>query len=430
MTPKPTTQAILKWLNSQTIIDQLNQFKQTNPSYIFGETSIDEAFTLFDLNKALLLQAIENNILDEQISFTKRQQIHNVLKNLVTQLTQISQSQFKFNATHPNAAAFAQAIITGINNLTDIVDGAKLHERLKGFSNYSLETKELSKIKTKYNSLVKDIENATKLNNESIELYNNLKLTADNLSKAIKDLETEKTKTEKLKTDIDIVSQTINKSNQEIEDKKVKISSFHKNIEEYQKSISQLETDAKNIIAKEEEINNLITQAETALQLKSAEGISAAFSSRLSIASNNNSLKWWMVGAVAFIFSALLLTIWIVSGKWIEHPDAISSIIGRVVAVAISITGATFCAKQYVKQKNIIEDYAYKSVLSKSIVAFTEEIKKRDGTKVADYLTQVLSEIHQDPLRQREKHEDKNNGVNTPDLIEKLTKIIEIFSKK
>ena len=137
-----------------------------------------------------------------------------------------------------------------------------------------------------------------------------------------------------------------------------------------------------------------------------------------------------MIGASLFILAALALTVWIVSGKWIEHPDAISSIIGRVVAVAISITGATFCAKQYVKQKNILEDYAYKSVLSKSIIAFTEEIKKRDSTKVADYLTQVLGEIHQDPLRQREKQEEKENGVNTPDLVDRLTKIIEVFSKK
>lgn len=426
MTPKPTTQAILKWLNSQPIMGQLNQFKQTNPNYEFGETSIDEAFVLFDLNKSLLLQAIEKGILDEQISFTKRQQILNTLKNLVAQLTQIAQPSFKFNATHPNAAAYAQAIITGINNLADIVDSAKLQERLKGFADYSSQTKDLSKIKSKYIALVEEIENVSKLNNESQELYNNIKLSADNLSKAIKDLEIEKTKTEKIKTDIYIVSQSISKSNQEIEDKKVKISSFHKNIEEYQKSISLLETEAKAIISKEEEINNLISQAETALQLKSAEGISAAFSSRLIIASNNNVLRWWMVGAVAFIFSALLLTIWIVSGKWIEHPDAVSSIIGRVVAVAISITGATFCAKQYVKQKNIIEDYAYKSVLSKSIVAFTEEIKKRDGTKVADYLTQVLSEIHRDPLRARDNNEDKNMGLGAPEIAKKL---IDILSK-
>jgi hypothetical protein len=423
---KATTQAILKWLNSQPVQDQLNQFKQTNPAYVFGETTIEEAFGQYELSKNLLIKAIEKNILDEQISYTKRQQIHNTLKSIVTQLTQISQPQFKFNAVHPNSGAFAQAIITGISNLTDLVDSAKLQERLTGFADYTSETKELSKIKKAFNSLVGEIENANKINQDSQKIYDNLKSITDDLTKSIKELEVEKTKTEKIKTDIVGISDTINKSNQDIEDKKVKISAFHKNIEEYQKSISQLETEAKALIAKEETINDLINQAEKALNLKSAEGISAAFSSHLLTASKKNTLRWWMVGACAFIFAALALTVWIVSGKGIEHPDAISSIIGRIVAVAISITGATFCAKQYVKQKNILEDYAYKSVLAKSIVAFTEEIKKRDGSKVADYLTQVLGEIHKDPLRERDNKEDKNIGLDTTELVKKL---VDILSK-
>lgn len=423
---KPTTQAILKWLSSQPVQDQLNQFKQTNPAYTFSETSVDEAFGQYELNKDLLIKSIEKNILDEQLSFTKRQQIHNTLKNIVTQLSQISQPQFKFNATHPNAAAFAQAIITSINNLTDFVDSAKLQERLKGFSDYATETKELTKIRKAYNSLVSEIENASKLNKESQEIHDTLKSNADTLIKSSKELESEKTKTEKIKSDITLILETTNKSNQEIEDKKIKISAFHKNIEEYQKSISQLETDAKAVIAKDETISELINQAEKALQLKSAEGISAAFSSYLSTTSSKNTLRWWMIGACIFILAALALTVWIVSGKGIEHPDAISSIVGRVVAVAISITGATFCAKQYIKQKNIIEDYAYKSVLSKSIVAFTEEIKKRDSAKVADYLTQVLAEIHKDPLRTRDNSEDKNIGLDTQELVKKL---VDILSK-
>ena len=427
---KPTTQNILKWLNSSAIQEQIDHFKQTNPSYSFNETTIIEAIELYDLSKDVLLKAIENNILDEQISFTKRQQIHNTLKSIVTQLSQIAQPQFKYNAAHPNAAAFAQAIFTGIMNLSDIVDNAKLQERLKGFGNYAVELKELSKIKKAYLTLVKDIEKASELYSKSQNVYNDLNTLSEKLSIKIKDLETEKVKTDKISSDTKIVFDNISKSEQDIENKKVKITAFHAYIEEHQKTITELQSKAQEIIDKEETINNLINQAEKALNLKSAEGISAAFSSYLTSSNEKKNLRNWMIGASVFILAALALTVWIVSGKWIEHPDAISSIIGRVVAVAISITGATFCAKQYVKQKNIIEDYAYKSVLSKSIIAFTEEIKKRDSSKVADYLTQVLGEIHQDPLRQREKQEEKENGVNTPDLVDRLTKIIEVFSKK
>lgn len=427
---KQTTQNILKWLNSSTIQEQIDQFKQTNSSYTLNETTIIEAIELYDLSKDVLLKAIENNILDEQISFTKRQQIHNTLKSLVTQLSQIAQPQFKYNAAHPNAAAFAQAIFTGIMNLSDIVDNAKLQERLKGFGNYAVELKELSKIKKSYLTLVKDIEKARELYSKSETVYNDLNTLSENLSAKLKDLETEKVKTDKISSDTKLVFDNISKSEQDIENKKVRITAFHANIEEHQKTITELQLKAQEIIDKEETINNLINQAEKALNLKSAEGISAAFSSYLTSSNEKKNLRNWMIGASLFILAALALTVWIVSGKWIEHPDAISSIIGRVVAVAISITGATFCAKQYVKQKNILEDYAYKSVLSKSIIAFTEEIKKRDSTKVADYLTQVLGEIHQDPLRQREKQEEKENGVNTPDLVDRLTRIIEVFSKK
>lgn len=427
---KPTTQNILKWLNSSAIQEQIDQFKQTNPNYSFNETTIIEAIDLYNLSKDILLKAIENNILDEQISFTKRQQIHSTLKSIVTQLSQISQPQLKYNAAHPNAVAFAQAIFTGIMNLSDIIDNAKLQERLKGFGNYTAELKELSKIKKTFFKLVNDIEKASELYSKSQNVYNNLNTLSENITTKIKDLETEKAKTDKISGDTKIVFENISKSEQDIENKKVKITAFHTNIEEHKKIIAELQLKAQEIIDKEETINNLINQAEKALNLKSAEGISAAFSSYLTSSNDKQNLRNWMIGASLFIIAALAITVWIVSGKWIEHPDAISSIIGRVVAVAISIIGATFCAKQYVKQKNIIEDYAYKSVLSKSIIAFTEEIKKRDSSKVADYLTQVLGEIHQDPLRQREKHEDKENGVNTPDLVEKLTNIIEIFSKK
>jgi hypothetical protein len=424
MTLKPTTQAIQKWLNSSSVQEQLEQFKQTNPSYIFNETSIEEVFRQYEQNKELLLKSIEKSIFDEDLTYSKRQQIHNTLKSLVTQLSQISGVQYKYNAANPNAASFAQAIISAIINLTDFVESAKLQERLKGFGDYVSETKELSRIKTAYNKLVKEIENANDLNSKVQNTYENFVKLTDSLSKSIKELELEKKQIENLNSHIKSISDTVIKNNQEVEDRKLKIIAFHNNIEEYQTSIKQLETKAKTIIEQDEIIKDLINQAEKALQLKSAEGISAAFSTHHSNTSEKNTLTWWMIGASVFILAALSLTVWIVSGKGIINPDSISSIVGRVVAVAISITGATFCAKQYVKQKNIIEDYAYKSVLSKSIIAFTEEIKKRDSTKVADYLTQVLSEIHKDPLRTRDNNEDKNIGLDAPELAKKLLEII------
>ncbi len=153
------------------------------------------------------------------------------------------------------------------------------------------------------------------------------------------------------------------------------------------------------------------------MNLKTTEGISAAFSAQYHNASKSRRFWPWVVGAVFCILIAIGLTIWIVAGWGVIDPYSIGSISGRIVSVGIAVTGATFCAKQYTKQKNISEDYAYKAVLAKSIVAFTEEIRKRDETKVAEYLGKVLSEIHQDPLRKRSNDEVVSNFDKAFDLI-------------
>ena len=97
--------------------------------------------------------------------------------------------------------------------------------------------------------------------------------------------------------------------------------------------------------------------------------------------------------------------------------------------MGIAISGAAFCANQFIKQKNIAEDYGYKAVLSKSIIAFANYIKETDETpnkeKVSEYLTTVLEEIHKDPLRERKTKKvgvDKNN-------ISQLKEISELFDK-
>ena len=95
--------------------------------------------------------------------------------------------------------------------------------------------------------------------------------------------------------------------------------------------------------------------------------------------------------------------------------------------IPLTLTGAMFCARQYVKQKNIIEDYAYKTVLAKSIVAFSEEFKGKE--QYSQYIETVLREIHQDPLRQRSKDKDKDKDkeeINLNGIIGLLEKTIEL----
>jgi hypothetical protein len=410
---KGTTQNILTAINNESVNNSIEKLKISEAAYSHNEMTKEEAIDLYVYNIDLLQKAAEKDILDK-LTYTRRVSIFNALKNIENHLNSLA--QFNFNPNNRNALPYIQAVITGIISLSDTVENCKILEGLKGYASYSSESKELSKTKTTYNSLLNSINNADEINNKSMVIYNTLKSNADDLKKLSNELETEKIKAQKVKAEIDSTLELVKKSNQEIEDKKVRVSTFAKNIDEYTESISRLEKEAETIIEKDKIIQSLISQAEKALNLKSAEGISAAFSAHYNKINENNTLTKWIFGAVILIVIAIGLTVWIVIGN---NSEAISAIIGRVVAVGIAITGATFCAKQYIKQKNIIEDYAYKSVLAKSIIAFTEEIKKRDDKKVAEYLGKVLEEIHRDPLRYRGNHEDKNVGLDATDVFEK-----------
>lgn len=182
------------------------------------------------------------------------------------------------------------------------------------------------------------------------------------------------------------------------------------------------------------EAQDLIEEAKKALNYKNAEGLSAAFSEKLSSASNMNATLWWIGGAFFFIILTLLIGAWIVAGWGIKSETSTNqmwfNLIGRLCMIPFTITAAVFCANQYTKQKNIIEDYAYKTTVAKSIIAFSEELREKDPERYAEYISTVLKEIHQDPLRKREK--DSNNVIisqESANLIEKLITLIPTWIK-
>lgn len=183
-------------------------------------------------------------------------------------------------------------------------------------------------------------------------------------------------------------------------------------------------------IAKLEEARKLIEEAKTALHYKNAEGLSAAFSHQLETASNKHARLWWLGGSIIFIVATLFIGIWIVTG-WglkdnINQEQMILNLVGRLSMIPFTIAGAIFCANQYTKQKNIIEDYAYKTTIAKSIIAFSEELRSKDPERYAEYISTILREIHQDPLRKRGKDkEDFTLNKDSAGLIEKVITLLQ-----
>lgn len=167
----------------------------------------------------------------------------------------------------------------------------------------------------------------------------------------------------------------------------------------------KLESFQKEHESKLGEAENLIEKAREALGYRTAEGISAAFDERYI---EEKKRVWWMslwlVGATTFVAASIVIGIQTVS-VWgsREIEIGLGMAVSRIAIMSVALSSAWFCAAQYVKYRNTREDYGYKAVLSKSIVAFLDQLK---GEERERYLEIMLTEIHKDPLRKRHDESD------------------------
>lgn len=250
---------------------------------------------------------------------------------------------------------------------------------------------------------------------EELETINNelsdLKKYADDHLDEIKALLTESKSNEKL----------ISSFSKNIQERDKKLSQLEQNTEENNKKLKEYDNERKSLL---EEAEELIDSAKDALNYKTAEGISASFQEHYNDMTKKSITGWWLFGATLCLIATISLGIWVLNAS----NSNIGLIIGRVSLLPLPIIGAIFCANQYTKQKNIIEDYAYKMVLSKAIVGFSEQLKENgsdDNKEYIHYIKTALEEIHKDPLRKREKDKTKK-GTSLNELVEVAEKIVNM----
>ena len=172
------------------------------------------------------------------------------------------------------------------------------------------------------------------------------------------------------------------------------------------------------------ESKDLIASAKKALNYKTAEGISAAFQEQYDLASDKKLTSFWLWAAGISMILAIGLGIWVLA-----TGGEINYIIGRISLIPLALLVAFFAGKQYVRQKNIAEDYAYKMVLSKAIVGFSEQIKKHgteNNEEYVHYIKRALEEIHKDPLRSRSSKSQKSESSNLDEIIQTAERIVAL----
>ncbi len=285
---------------------------------------------------------------------------------------------------------------------------------LRGYrSRSSSETQDVleervNRLNSKCSMLEENIDTTEKIKERAEKAKENLQSSEkklESLDETLAELQTQSGQVENLQSQSQQHYQSIEEALTSAKSHKEIIESFVQQIETRQQQLEHQQAMTKRYEEKLElyegerkekldEAETLINRARNALGYRTAEGISAAFSERyLEERARGKISLWWLVGASLFVATSIGLGIWLVLGN---QSVGIGAVLSRITIISVALSGAWFCAARYVKHRNTLEDYGYKAVLSKSIVAFLDQLT---GEEREHYLKAVLLEIHKDPLR-------------------------------
>ncbi len=234
-----------------------------------------------------------------------------------------------------------------------------------------------------------------------------------------------KTKTIAYRDEVEVFVEEINEHQKQIEKQNTQFEFFKETLEKNT-------AEQKQYL---EEALKLIEQSKVALSYTTSVGLSSSFDAQCKELKGWKNIKlWsWLVASALSIIGVISIGVWLINGNHnVANGDITSmwmQIVGKISMIPLLVTATIFCANQYSKQKNLLEDYSYKLALAKSMVAFSEELREKDSERYREYLSMVLAEIHQDPLRHRVDPNVKK-GANSADIgIDSVFKAAENLVK-
>lgn len=287
----------------------------------------------------------------------------------------------------------------------------RLNELQKYSSTLAQEIVDAKTKKSEIDDLKKEVEDShgqltEKLNlldSQSEELTNTIQITEENRSKLanlLSDDEVRSQDIEDLLTTSKSHVELINNFSKRVTSREKQLENLEVATEEYGKQLEEFRDDHEKYL---EEAKDLIDNSKRALEYTTAEGLSAAFTERHNKSNKMLPKFGWLVSAGTFVGAA----IWIGYYLTIDESTNLTNIVARLSLLPILIAGAWFCAGQYVKQKNIAEDYAYKAAIAKSIVGFSDKLSSQTdkGDDYFSFMKFALSQMLNDPLRKHVRKE-------------------------
>jgi hypothetical protein len=454
---KGTSTSIQNWINNQSIQEQMGNLFVNNVGYSAHETTIEEIKVEYDFILEQLNYFIEKDELDK-LTFHKRTAINTMFNNITSQLKQSA----RYNFIIKNNPGIGINIFSYILSLRDLIDPILYFTKGKGALDYINESKELIKIKKRYLKLVSDIELVEKDKEKVIKLNSKLTNIINANKDIIKNLEQNSTTVKNLNYQIQKLYNQIQSNAEDIASKKITINSLHKTAKELEnifenansevKELSQISSDKiKTFIDDsttfvEEKIElftkktNTIVSKNEGLQYKINSLLEGANAGELYKAFNTRkkdieeTLNKWLGGIILINVFLVLFTLLIINGSEYMGIKALNTeqmdtafYLKLFISIPLLFLD-WFIIRQYNQRNDLAEKYAFKSVLSLSLLAYNEMMLDNKENKISlEFISSTVEKIYQSPFDSKDLTKAELGVLNK--LAEKGLEKIETVKK-
>ncbi|ENB7194791.1 hypothetical protein ABIH54_001364 [Enterobacter bugandensis] len=248
------------------------------------------------------------------------------------------------------------------------------------------------------------------IHGQAEEKFSELEIELDKINKKIEAIATSKNEWDEKLTEMDGIKD-------EVEDVHSRIDELYKSSGDIRRQLKALvevaddnNRNATNIVEyfdeKANELEKIKDKAISILNITGTVSLGQFFKEQHTEAKEN--VGKWLIASGVLLACAVGVCVW---ALWsFDAASEIPYLFSRLSIVPLILAGLWFCSSQYIKQKHIIEDYAYKKVLALSMVSFRNELTDSSPDSVTEYIKSVLEQLHQPPLDSLEKNQFKEES--------------------
>lgn len=421
---KESINAIASFLDGD-LLELSKQARDRMPDYEHSELKIKEAYPLLKLLIDQLKSAIDKGYI-ERVSLARRTNIGAHLVNIKSSLDVFRQNDFEANY---QSKQYQAQYIQGVYGLKDAVDDAKLFEMSKSYGNYYASLEKLAATENLFQETLSRITEAEKLYQTAYDSLEVLTEKIQSASQATETLEEITTIGIKNEAKIDGLLDSSKLYTQDIEDRRAKVEAFHKNIEIMEVTLQAMKDENTKHIDNSKlsllsiadlsnrkldeavKRSNSIVVDNASLQEQLTELLQGATAGKLytEFKTESNKIRFelwfWLAGVVlinAILLAFSLIVIFGLTNMGIP-PINLNSL-SAVAFVKIFLTVPIvlldwFIVRQYNIRRALMEKYAFKSLVSISLIHYNELVKKHiDNEEVAGFIISAIDKIYSSPF--------------------------------